>query len=111
MSLINIGLFVVACYVLMLVTWLFYLAAMNLIKLKDQLHGFAKFNGYILVTIGVILDVLLNWIVGSILFLEIPREFLLTERLQRHKKGKGWRYKLAYWLCENLLNPFDPGHC
>lgn len=104
--------FTVFCYVLILMTWLFYLAAMNLIKIKDDLSGIAKFNGYILIAIGLVLDVLLNVIVGSLLFLELPRELLLTDRLQRHKKKPDhWRYKIAHFICHNLLNPFDPDHC
>lgn len=111
-NIVNVILFLSACYVLMLVTWLFYLAAMNLIKLKDELTGMAKFNGYILIIIGVTLDFLLNAIVGSLLFLEPPREWLLTDRLQRHKKKPDhWRFKIANYICGNLLNPFDPDHC
>lgn len=104
---------VVGIYVLGLSTWLYYLAITNLIKHRKQLSGFAKFNGYILVLVGLILDVSVNWIIGTIVFVEIPREFLFTERLQRHKKRpvSSWRHKLANWLCNNLLNPFDPGHC
>lgn len=110
---LSTGLFILGCYVLALVTWLFYLAAMNLIKIREQLTGLAKVNGYILVTIGIVLDVAVNFILGTIIFVEIPREWLLTDRLQRHKRKPktNWRYKIANYVCTNLLNPFDPGHC
>lgn len=105
--------FVVAAgYVLALVTWLFYLAATNLIRIRKQLTGFAMVNGYILVTIGLILDTLLNVFVGTLIFLELPKEFLFTPRLQRQKKSSSkWRAATANWICANLLNPFDPDHC
>ena len=34
--------------------------------------------------LGVVSDVLFNWIVGSIIFREFPREFLFTQRVKRH---------------------------
>lgn len=99
-------------YILMLVTWLFYLAAMSLIPIKDQLTGFVKFNGYILISIGVTLDISVNLIIGTLLFLELPKELVFTKRLQRHKlDDTAWKYKVACWLCTNLLNPFDHNHC
>lgn len=99
-------------YVLSLITWLFYVALMHLKRYRDRLHPFAKFNAYILIAIGLPLDVLVNWIVGTILFLEIPREILFTTRLSRHKKGRGRKQRLAVWLCSHLLDPFDNGnHC
>jgi hypothetical protein len=111
-----------ALYVLTLLTWLFYVAIMHLRIVRHSLHPFAKFNAYVLLAIGLPLDALTNITMGSILFLEPPRlvggryivnegEWLLTARLARHKRGSCWRKKLATWLCEHLLDPFDEGHC
>jgi len=63
----------------------------------------AIFSPYILLFLA--LDVLYNVVFGSILFLELPRELLFTDRLIRHKPKI-----VAKRLCE-LLNAFDPGHC
>ena len=103
---------VVGSYVLILVTWLFYVAIMHLKMVKDDLHPVAKVNGYILLGIGLPLDVLLNAVVGTIVFLDPPREWLFTARLQRYKRETiGWRSSTAWWMCEHLLNQFDEGHC
>jgi len=74
--------------------------------------GEAKWFHYLIgAPLGAIflpIDMILNIIVGSILFLELPREFLFTARLDRHaRKGS----KLAQWICKYILNPFDEGHC
>jgi hypothetical protein len=99
-------------YVLMLVTWLFYVAIMHLKEVRDDLHPVATVNGYILLGIGLPLDVLLNVVVGTIVFLDPPREWLLTARLKRYKiQTFGWRSATSWWLCEHLLNQFDEGHC
>jgi hypothetical protein len=100
-----------ACYILTLVSWLFYVALMNLKRVRNDLHPFAKFNTYLLLGVGFPLDVVLNAVVGSMLFLESPKEWLLTSRLQRHKRQGGWRGDVSRWMCEHLLNQFDSGHC
>jgi len=104
---------VVASYILVLVTWLFYLAIMHLRMVRHDLHPVAKANAYVLLAIGLVLDFITNVVVGSVLFLDPPREWLLTDRLQRYKNldRESWRGKTAYWLCEHLLNQFDEGHC
>jgi len=57
--------------------------------------------------------VVLNIMVGSLIFLRIPMEFLLTTRLQEILKKapkKGWRYKQAKVIC-GWLDRADPRHC
>ena len=58
-----------------------------------------------------VVNILYNWTVGTLLFLELPREFMFTSRLKRHKKGPDGQYKdFATYVCEEL-NIYDPGHC
>lgn len=41
-------------------------------------------------------------------------DWLVTARLQRYvAEGSGWRFRLANWVCNNLLDIFDPtgNHC
>lgn len=113
-------------------TWGMYLAVMNLIQAKETIHKLtlpAKIFAYPLAIAGVIMDFLTNLIVGSIVFVDMPREFLLTERLQRYledmdrfydgqakvqpTKLDKWRWTAAVWICEHLLDPFDARgyHC
>lgn len=66
------------------------------------------------VVVGLVADVLVNVFVASILFLEPPWEWLVTDRLQRHLEAtEGWRSRLARWICTHLLDVFDPSgrHC
>jgi hypothetical protein len=101
-------------FLLMYFTWAAYLCVMNLMQHQKQLTLAAKFFAYPLAAAGVVLDVLLNMIVGTLLFLEIPRELMFTARLQRQiETGLSWRANVAHWLCANLLDPFDARgyHC
>lgn len=96
--------------------WVLYLAICNLYQAKKAgtIQKVALFLGYPLLILGVLLDIAVNITIMSVLFLERPRELLVTQRLTRHiAKGTGWRKKLAYWICSSLLNAFDPSgnHC
>jgi hypothetical protein len=63
--------------------------------------------------VAVVMDVIFNLIPATIIFLDPPRELLFTQRLDRYEaEDSGWRYTLALWICQNLLNPFQQGgHC
>lgn len=98
------------------VTWLFYLAVMALIRARDEkrLTKVALLLAYPVVVIGLLLDFTLNVTVGTALFLEPPREWLLSPRLSRLiETDPGWRGDLAAWVCVHLLDTFDPDgrHC
>lgn len=104
----------VACLWLL---WIFYLAVMSLYRAHHArtLSWQAKLMGYPTLLVGALLDVAVNIVIMSVVFMERPYEWLVTKRLARHiKTGGGWRRKLATWICQHLLNPFDPdqrGHC
>lgn len=64
--------------------------------------------------LGYLVDIIANIAIASIVFFELPKEFLVTTRLQRYNRtGTGWRKSLATWICDNLLDVFDPtgSHC
>lgn len=64
---------------------------------------------YIYLATGLVFDVLWNWLIGSFIFLEIPRELLFTSRVKRHVRGVGWRqHKAQKWA--RIMNKIDPGH-
>jgi hypothetical protein len=96
-------------------TWGYYLSVMHLKSARDEgrLTVAAKALGYPWLAVGYVVDVIFNAIVGSILFLEPPRELLFTSRVSRLNDRPGWRGALARWVCANLLDPFDPDghHC
>lgn len=107
-------------FLFMYFTWGMYLAAMNLIREKEGLRWETKVFAYPLVIVGILMDFLLNVTVCTLLFLEVPKEWLVTARLQRHlytmkdvNSAVTWRQKIALWVCSHLLDPFDARgfHC
>jgi hypothetical protein len=94
--------------------WVMYLAVMNLERARDAgtLTPHARALGTPLLFLGLLVDFLYNVVVLTVLFLELPRELLVTARVSRHKKdGRGFRKALATWFCVNLLDPYDPDGC
>jgi hypothetical protein len=108
----TIALYLAAGYLLALSTWTFYLAAMSLIEHRATLHPIAKANAYVVIALGLALDLAWN-LVSSVLLLDLPRELLFTTKLKRLKAGGGRRGAVAAWVCEHALNQFDPKgrHC
>lgn len=93
--------------------WVFYLALMNLKRAKDAgtLRPWARRLGAPVLLLGYLLDVAVNLLVMTLLMAEAPREWLVTDRLKRHRVGSGWRASLARWMCRDLLDAFDPSGC
>jgi hypothetical protein len=89
-----------------------FVMAVSRAKLNNTLSPGIKFFSYPWYFIGLLLDFSLNVFWGTLVFLQPPRDVLLTGRLIRIKKtGQGWRLKLATWICEELLDPLDPKGC
>ena len=115
-SLKLVGLAVLYCYVV----WLLYVLVMGFYRayLAKRLHrGTVTFwLALPAVAVGYVADIVLQWTVGTVLFLDLPRsgENLLTARLVRYSRGHDhWRKRWAEWICTHLLDPFDPkgDHC
>jgi len=110
----TVVLMVIGGIYLFVVTWVLYLAVMNLRRNRDKLTPAAKVIAYPVAFIGVLVDAVFNIILGTLFFLELPKEWLFTHRLERHiKESLGYRKRFARWFCVNLLDPFDPDgvHC
>jgi hypothetical protein len=98
------------------VFWLAYILVMGLYRahLARRLCGLSKLMALPVVFVGWAMDVFANWTIAAVVFLDPPREALVTQRLIRYKKtDPGWRGRLADAICENLLDVFDPtgDHC
>ena len=59
---------------------------------------------------GAVLDFIVNVTWFTVIFADIPKEYLLTKRIERLKSNAGWRGKLANMLCA-LLNKIQQNHC
>ena len=98
--------------------WMFYLAVMNLQRAHEAktLSKVALVLGSPILIVGYLLDIFVNVVIMTVLFLELPKQLTMTERLQKHIRTSpsgSWREKLASWFCTNLLDTFDPSgkHC
>jgi len=118
--------FLVAVLYTMGQVWVMYLALQNIIDHREKLTLPAKVFAYPAFIIGYAMDILLNLILGSIFFKEMPdipsqedlKHFNLecltfTYRCVKHMKEDSWRGAEARWWCENFLDPFTSSgvHC
>jgi hypothetical protein len=80
-----------------------YIALMHVRKVRPQLTLYWKVMLYTLLVPAYVADVLVNLTFGTIMFREIPREFLFSSRVQRHYDAGN---PLAVWWAKQL-NVFD----
>lgn len=99
-------------YILLADLYLFfimYVASMGMIRA----HAEKKLNPLLwalcipFVAVSIVLDFINNMIVFTLLFAELPREWLVTDRLKRHVKQHTIRGKVARYIGNTILNPFD----
>lgn len=96
------------------VLWVFYVAVMRLQMVRDEvgLTFGQKVFGYPALVIGLVIDLFVHVVLGTIVFFEMPEagEWTLSRRLWRlsNDPSEGWRYRLALWLRRELLDSIDP---
>lgn len=98
--------------------WYAYILVMGLYRanMDGRLTAFTKALALPALIVGYALDFVANWTVAVVLFADFPRSplELVTDRLSRYlEHGSGWRYRRAKWICDHLLDYFDPRgtHC
>lgn len=98
--------------------WYLYVLVMGLYRahLDKRLTGPMLWLAGPALVVGYAVDLVSNWTLASLFFLEPPRRplELVTDRLTRHiQTGDGWRHDFAKSICVNLLDFFDPSgkHC
>lgn len=104
-------LYTLAAFGLSYALWIFYLAVMNLKRVKDagKLGKVARILGTPVLLVGLVLDFVVNVVPFTLIFLELPRETTVTARLKRHKReSTGWRLRRTDWFASELLDDFDP---
>lgn len=103
----------------MYVFFILFVAVMSLYRahLEKKLTKVGYVLGWPVVAVAGVFDVIANVTVVSIICLEPPREWLVTDRFRRYVKGGeeayGFRYRIARGVCKKLLDYFDPrgSHC
>lgn len=93
--------------------WLYFVAAMRLREMRDAklLTKSQRVMGSILLAEGLFLDLLVHWLIGTVVFLEFParKEYTLSRRLWRLSNGpEGWRKRWATAIRHELLDTADP---
>ena len=115
MTLIYLGVWAGISATLLFVTFILYSAIVHFDINKDKLYEkslFVRWTCYAILFIGLVFDSLLNWLFLTITYCELPKEFLSTSRIRRHKfNSGGFRYIQSLWWCENWLTPLYPKHC
>ncbi len=98
--------------------WALYVFSMGVYRahLAKRLVGLNRILALPIVAVAYAVDVVANFTIALVLFVEVPQELLVTTRLQRYMAGGpelGFQYKIAKWLCDEILDPFDPtgNHC
>jgi hypothetical protein len=97
--------------------WSLYLLCIGLYRahLSGRLSRIAAILGAPWLLLGALVDVIAQMTVATVVFAEWPREWLVTQRLQRYIRTEpnSWRGQRAMRLCMKLLDPFDPTgkHC
>jgi hypothetical protein len=102
--------FALLAFAMVYALWVFYIAVMNIKRVADagKLSKFAAVFSYPVVIVGVLIDIATNWLVFTVLLLELPQESTVTSRLKRHHRhSTGWRLAVVLFL-EPILDPFDP---
>ncbi len=93
------------------VLWLHFVACMRLKMVRDAglLTTPMKVFGYPVLAMGLVIDFFVNVCIGTVLFLELPREYTLSGRLWRLSNGSpSWRQRLALAIRSGLLDAIDP---
>jgi len=102
------------CVLAVHLLWVYFVAVMHLKHLKEdgKLTGGVKFMGYPALIVGLILDLIVHLVIGTVLFLEPPArsEWTLSARLWRlsNQDRDTWRKRIALFLRQSLLDPVDP---
>lgn len=98
------------------VFWVLFVAAMNIyrVELAHKLTTAIRLMALPVIACAYIVDALANIFIATAVFMEVPKEWLVTSRLHRYLLTRtDWRYTAAKWLCTQLLDPLDPTgrHC
>ena len=97
--------------------WGLYALVMGLyrVKLSGKLTPTQWVLGVPYYGAGAVLDVVLNWSIGSLLLLDPPGELVMTTHMKRLRREApdSWGGRVSAWICDQGLDSLDPSgdHC
>lgn len=104
--------FIIYAVVSMFILWFFFINVMTWKKYESKIPNWIKPILKLIAIIGIVWDFLFNITFATVIFLELPKETMLTFRMQRILlTDDGWRFKVARFICRYLVEPWDPNHC
>ena len=113
MSILTIPFVAMAAWLIdTLLLWVFYLAIMHMKHIRDD--GRLPEDSVLMATgvlyIGLFQDFSYNVMWATLMFVDYPRDWLVTGRLKKYKHDgvAAWRIKLTNWFARSMLDPFDP---
>lgn len=90
--------------------WVHFLAVMKLqdVLLRGELKGQPYMLGRVVLTFGLLADLIWQLIPASIQYLDLPRELTVSGRIKRLcNTGTGWRKEKAEKFRDTWLKPYD----
>lgn len=102
--------FVVVGLVSVYALYVYYCAIMNIWRVYrlGKLTMLGKVFGLPTLAVGLAIDVFVNIFIATVVFLDPPREWTLSDRLSRYlRTSSGYRRTIAVWI-EPVLDPLDP---
>jgi hypothetical protein len=111
LSLISAGAIVFGLIILWAL-WILYIAMMNIkrIAATETMPLRVKLLVYPTVAVFEIVEFVANVVVCTVIFLDLPREVRVSDRLRRYYRRPtkyGWRLHIVLFI-KPMLDPFDP---
>ena len=104
-------------YLSIVVFYTLYIAAINLYYDWHLLPLWLQVGSAPIMAVMVTVDALMNVSLFTVIFFDLPRELMVTQRLERYRTNPAYagtfRNHAATLICTEALNPFDPTrhHC
>lgn len=107
--------FIFSIWISLVIFYALYLAAINLWDNRNETSKWVLIAASPVLIAMILIDFLMQVTIFTVVFMDLPRETMVTYRLRRYREQKeaDWRTSMANHICTKALNPFDPTkhHC
>jgi len=111
---------ILSFFVASIVLWIFFIALANTVNAHRRRNytGVKYYVVWLLAAVFLVCDIIYDKIYGSLAFWQLPvwewNELTLTARLKRnllYLPMYSWRWKLSFFVCSKMVEPWDWNHC